>query len=418
MDRLKFRRLMRFKRKSLTRPPNKNRKPHKRNAVCRTLELKIKRSKTRALRRLYKKESNDSIRNIKKEAFKKSQSEYKKLIIYTKTNKFKEFVNSITTNKCFGKNFDIISTKKNRAEALKPILKQDGSSTTSIQETYEAILQFHFPLLDCRDFTIVHSTPDSNFVAIAIGELETDKTFSFLDVKGKPIIDPPWNRYKINWNVFDGHEEEHLLCKLNPEATVFMAEMKAIEMAVNLIVSRGISDATIITDSRSALLALINTTPYVSKVKGIMQEYIHFINFMWTRAHVGTAGNEAADAYAKMSTDKGSIDCHFALAKSFIKHLLLQNIMQQWQVCWNSSLKGWAVFDLCPVVSLKRLHGNFYINQLITGHGALAKYQEKIFHKDEVCPCGKAVEDNFISFFTAKDGRTFVINTFPKILHN
>ncbi|GIY22495.1 uncharacterized protein CDAR_200081 [Caerostris darwini] len=78
-----------------------------------------------------------------------------------------------------------------------------------------------------------------------------DKTFKFLDVESKPTIDPPWNRYKINWKVFDkdirgfsiytddsklnnqtgwvlvvfidGHEEEHLLCKLNAEATVFMA---------------------------------------------------------------------------------------------------------------------------------------------------------------------------------------------------
>ncbi|GIX83972.1 hypothetical protein CEXT_658841 [Caerostris extrusa] len=56
----------------------------------------------------------------------------------------------------------------------------------------------------------------------------------------------------------DGHEDEHLLCKLNPEASVFIAEMKAIEMAVNYIVSRGMSNATIISDSRSALLALGN----------------------------------------------------------------------------------------------------------------------------------------------------------------
>ncbi|GIY54776.1 uncharacterized protein CDAR_391101 [Caerostris darwini] len=125
--------------------PNNNRKPNKRNTVWWTLELKIKRSKTRALRRLYKKESNDTIRNIKKEAFKKSQSEYKKLIIHTKTIKFKEFINKITTNNCFA----------------------------SIQESHEAILQFHFPLLDCREFLIDQNIPDSNFVAITIGELES-----------------------------------------------------------------------------------------------------------------------------------------------------------------------------------------------------------------------------------------------------
>ncbi|GIY27394.1 hypothetical protein CDAR_52391 [Caerostris darwini] len=84
-----------------------------------------------------------------------------------------------------------------------------------------------------------------------------------------------------------------------------MVELKAIEMAVNLIVSRGLSDDTIITDSRSALLALgnpLNTTPSVSKVKGILQEYIPSIKFMWTRAHVGTAG-----AYAKLARKRTAL---------------------------------------------------------------------------------------------------------------
>ncbi|GIY97176.1 RNase H domain-containing protein [Caerostris extrusa] len=72
---------------------------------------------------------------------------------------------------------------------------------------------------------------------------------------------------------------------------------------------------------------------------------------------------------------------------------LAQDTLQQWQAGSNNSLKGRAVFDLCPKVHLKRLHGNFYINQLITGHGALAQYQGKFFCKDEICSCGKAVED-------------------------
>ncbi|GIY22800.1 RNase H domain-containing protein [Caerostris darwini] len=188
-------------------------------------------------------------------------------------------------------------------------------------------------------------------------------------------------------------------------------------MVVNLVVSRGLSDATIITDSRSALLALenpLNTTPSVSEVKGILQEYIHSIKFMWTRAQVGTAGNEAADAYAKLSTEKDSIDCHLALSKSHIKHLLLQDTLQQWQSCWNTSLKGRAGFELCPVVNLKRLHGNFYINQLITDHGALAKYQGKFFHKDEVCPCGKAVEDRLHLVFHCERWQDFRDKCFPK----
>ncbi|GIY23891.1 uncharacterized protein CEXT_294971 [Caerostris extrusa] len=137
----------------------------------------------------------------------------------------------------------------------------------------------------------------------------------------------------------------------------------------------------------------LNNSIHVFEDKTSHSELCHYIKFMWTRAHVGTVGNETADAYAKMSTDKDTIDCRFALDRNFLNHLLLKYIMQQWQAYWTSSLKGREVFELCPAVNLKRLHGNFYLNQLITGHGALANHQKKVFQKDEVCSCGKAVED-------------------------
>ncbi|GIY52246.1 uncharacterized protein CEXT_417141 [Caerostris extrusa] len=430
---------------------SKNKRSPKRvnGAVWWTQELRAKRSKTRALRRLYQKEKEPTLRTTKLAAFKRCQAEYKKMIINTKTNKFKSFINSVTTSSFFGKNFKILTHKKSRQSSLNCILRDDGSTTSSLQDTYSEILSFHFPCSASVDSLPSSFSSPQDLVPITTMELEAviegiePKKAS--DVESKPTFDPPWNRFKITWNVFnndvrgfaiftdgsklnnntgcalvvfiDGHEAECILCKLNPEASVFMAEMKAIEMAVNLIVSRGITDATIILDSRSALLALgnpLNNSPYVSKVKDLIRNYAHYIKFMWTRVHVGTAGNEAADAYAKMSTDKNTIDCHFALAISLLKHLLLKDILQQWQVYWNSSLKGRAVFELCPVVSLKRLHGNFYLNQLITGHGALAKYQKKFFHKDEVCSCGKAVEDRTHLILHCERWQNFRKKHFPK----
>ncbi|GIX76558.1 hypothetical protein CDAR_500011, partial [Caerostris darwini] len=192
--------------------------------------------------------------------------------------------------------------------------------------------------------------------------------------------------------------------------------MKAIEMAVTYIAARGISDASIISDSRSALLALgnpMNNSPLVLGIKDLIQSCAHSIKFMWTRAHVGTAGNEAADVYAKMSTHKDILDCHFPLAKSHLKHLILNDIMHQWQVAWSSSSKGREVFDLCPVVSLKRIHGNFYLNQLITGHGALAHYQERFFHKGDVCLCGKAVEDRLHLVYNCERWQDIHLKCFP-----
>ncbi|GIX73543.1 hypothetical protein CEXT_736931 [Caerostris extrusa] len=136
-----------------------------------------------------------------------------------------------------------------------------------------------------------------------------------------------------------------------------------------------------------------NHSSHILKIKLLIQNFDHEIKFMWTRAHVGTIGNETADAYAKMSTNKENIDCRLALDRKFLNQLLLKDILLKWQANWTSSIKGREVFELCPVVHLKGLHGNFFINQLITGHGALAKHQNRFFHKSDVCACGKAVED-------------------------
>ncbi|GIY37470.1 RNA-directed DNA polymerase from mobile element jockey [Caerostris darwini] len=144
----------------------------RKNAVWWTLELKVKRSRTRALRRLYQKEVDDEVRNSKRAAFKKNQAEYKKLIIKTKRNKFKDFINNITTNNCFGKNYQILTYKKKRAQISNKITKDDGSFSESITDSISAILKYHFPLCgEASALTIPFST-DSNFLEISSGELE------------------------------------------------------------------------------------------------------------------------------------------------------------------------------------------------------------------------------------------------------
>ncbi|GIX87738.1 hypothetical protein CDAR_617181 [Caerostris darwini] len=151
---------------------SKTTRTRKRNAVWWTWELKIKRSKTRALCRLYQKEYEEDIRKLKKAAFKKCQAEYKKLIIRTKREKFKDFINNITTKNCFGKNFQIILHKKNRAEITNRIIKEDGSLTETIQESISTILKNHFPFCPTANFSTNFSYTDPSFLEISSGELE------------------------------------------------------------------------------------------------------------------------------------------------------------------------------------------------------------------------------------------------------
>ncbi|GIZ00737.1 hypothetical protein CEXT_501801 [Caerostris extrusa] len=46
---------------------------------------------------------------------------------------------------------------------------------------------------------------------------------------------------------------------------------------------------------------------------------------------------------------------------------------------------------LLPKVNLTR--GDFYVNQLISGHGTLAAYQNRFFGKAAACTCGHPLED-------------------------
>ncbi|GIY27396.1 reverse transcriptase domain-containing protein [Caerostris darwini] len=133
-----------------------------------TKELQIKRSKTRALRRLYQKEQDADIRQIKMAAFKKCQAEYKSLIIRTKTAKFKSFIDSVTTSK-------LLTHKKKRAITLKGVTREDNSITSNIHDTYEEILNFHFPRAShpsVPDAAIATNSQDLDFIPVTSVKLE------------------------------------------------------------------------------------------------------------------------------------------------------------------------------------------------------------------------------------------------------
>ncbi|GIY48821.1 RNase H domain-containing protein [Caerostris extrusa] len=83
----------------------------------------------------------------------------------------------------------------------------------------------------------------------------------------------------------------------------------------------------------------------------------------------------------------------------FFKRLLQLDILTEWQTHWASSAKGRAVFEIFDKVNPKRTLGSFFLNQIITGHGAIASYQYKFFNGSSTCSCGPSIEDrNHILF--------------------
>ncbi|GIY82475.1 RNase H domain-containing protein [Caerostris extrusa] len=209
-------------------------------------------------------------------------------------------------------------------------------------------------------------------------DIEIDhQLFKFEKLEERPNFESPWNKSKFEWRYMkqrkegcymytdgskmNGREQYHETRRLSEEASVFMAELKTIETAIEYVTSNHFSYAKIIRDSRS------------------------------TKEHVGVARNELADSYAKQATLKEDIDFHLNSTFKSIKKAAHNAIKIAWQQQWTTSVKGRAVHMLCPKVN--RLHGNYFINQIITGHGAIAIYQHKFFSSSQVCNCGKEVED-------------------------
>ncbi len=64
-----------------------------------------------------------------------------------------------------------------------------------------------------------------------------------------------------------------------------------------------------------------------------------------------------------------------------------------WQERWDSSDKGRWTYTLIRDVSTTRCIGDFFMNQLMTGHGVFPSYQARFFGKDMICNCGNGIGD-------------------------
>ncbi|GIY37492.1 uncharacterized protein CDAR_459091 [Caerostris darwini] len=145
----------------------------KKKAIWWTRDLEIKRSKTRALRRLKGKRPQHQSTEKKKQKKKKSCWSIKKMILHTKKEKFKSFINSISNNSIFGNSYKILSKKKKRHNINKPIINSAGNLSTSIDESHRSILDFHFPWsnnIPAKGTTGQHQS--YNFTPLTCAEVE------------------------------------------------------------------------------------------------------------------------------------------------------------------------------------------------------------------------------------------------------
>ena len=55
---------------------------------------------------------------------------------------------------------------------------------------------------------------------------------------------------------------------------------------------------------------------------------------------------------------------------------------------WDNSPKGRETHTVIPRVSTNNIQSDFYLNQIITGHGCVPSHQERFYGHQGKCKCG------------------------------
>ncbi|GBM84635.1 hypothetical protein AVEN_135626-1 [Araneus ventricosus] len=131
----------------------------------------------------------------------------------------------------------------------------------------------------------------------------------------------------------------------------------------------------------------------VEEVRGLVD---NSVSLHWVKAHIGIAGNEAADKAAKETTNKPPIDLHLGLPERSLKTYFKQKLQDTWQATWEdpNNDKGCYTYALFPRVSKSRCVSNRYITQAVTNHGLCPFYLRRFRIRACTCRCGEHTSDN------------------------
>ena len=132
------------------------------------------------------------------------------------------------------------------------------------------------------------------------------------------------------------HRDNTITHKIDSRATIFTAEMYAILTAVQSLNQMNGNEWTIMSDSRSAIQAIMrgnNGHPIASAISREVKNSNKFVKLCWIPSHVGVAGNERADLAAKRALELPTISNFNVPAEDFkcqIKKSINRRRRDQW----------------------------------------------------------------------------------------
>ena len=136
-------------------------------------------------------------------------------------------------------------------------------------------------------------------------------------------------------------------------SSIFTAEAKAIDLALDLIADCETSNKFIIfSDSLSALKSLNHTSSKNPQIQKLLEKHhelseLNEIVYCWIPSHIGIAGNESVDQKAKDSLNLHPTN--FSIPYANFKSFINRYILNKWQILWNNSV-GNKLFEIKPVI--------------------------------------------------------------------
>lgn len=182
--------------------------------------------------------------------------------------------------------------------------------------------------------------------------------------------------------------------KLQPETSIYNAELTAIKTTLEFIQTTDINnrDIALFTDSLSAVKSLEKDsrqhctveTEIAGLTANLQQRQIN-VKIIWIPGHVGVDGNERADQLAKTAAEKHTTDIihtHQTLRDVYRK--IDESVEKMWQGSYNKSPTGRHYKQLEPTVSRKlkysthNRHKEVIITRLRLGKCGLNHYLHRI----------------------------------------